>query len=398
MTNAQRVMILGAGVYQLPLIRRARALGLEVHVVSRPGSYPGIHAADVFHPIDTTDEPGVLNLARELRIEAILTAGTDVCVPAMGAVNDALGLRGVSRAAADALSLKGVFRAFQAANGIPGPRFSVVRDPEACLAWVAEAAAPVIVKPVDSSGSRGVSRLEDADPERVRAAFASALACSRRGEVCVETVIAGVEVGGNALLYEGRTVFMGVTAKHMSGFIVRGHEYPTGISARQQECVRDALAACCRALGYRDGALNFDVMVDGEHATIIELGARLGGNGLTDLTERAFGYDVQTELIRMAMGQAPASPPGGRVNACGSYVFGSDRSGRLAGLQPADEVRRDCSWLRDLVLQAKVGDAVCGMRSNADLVGYATFDIPPGLRWSECCERLSQALAMEVSS
>jgi biotin carboxylase len=391
------IMILGAGVYQVPLIQRVRRMGCEAHVVSRPGQYPGIVLADRFHPLDTTDIDGVVSLARNLGIVAVLTAGSDVCVPTMAAVNTALGLRGVNPDVASCLSFKGRFRAFQEAHDLPHPRFVVVRSAAECQYWVSQVAEPVILKPVDSSGSRGVARVDDGDSLSIHNTFDAALAESRCGEVCVETVIPGIEVGGNALLHSGEIIFLGITAKHMNGFLVQGHSYPTDISEGGQRSVREAIRDCCCAMGYTDGPLNFDVMVDGEDAVIIELGARLGGNGLTDLSERAFGYDVQTEMIRLALGQTPATPPADMIAPCGSYVFGSRYPGRLRHAGTEVEVRRSCPWLLELTFQRHVGDAVPAMHSNADLIGYATFDIPPDMDWEACCRRLDNALQLEVA-
>ena len=81
MLKQQKIMILGAGVYQEPLIRTALSMYLEVHVASLLGDYPGINIAPNFHPIDITDEKGILKLCQELEIDGILTTATDICIP-----------------------------------------------------------------------------------------------------------------------------------------------------------------------------------------------------------------------------------------------------------------------------------------------------------------------------
>ena len=97
-----RILILGAGVYQAPLIRRAREMGHETVVLSTPGPWPGVALADTFLPVDITDPEAVVAAAREQEIGGVVTAGTDHGLPALGTVVDVLGLPGPgARAAAD---------------------------------------------------------------------------------------------------------------------------------------------------------------------------------------------------------------------------------------------------------------------------------------------------------
>ena len=86
----KRILILGAGTYQKRMIEYAVSSGYEVHVASIPGPYPGIEIADYFHPVDTTDAEGILQLATGLKVDGILTTGSDVCVPSIGHVVDKL--------------------------------------------------------------------------------------------------------------------------------------------------------------------------------------------------------------------------------------------------------------------------------------------------------------------
>jgi len=96
----KRLMILGAGTYQVPLIKKAKDKGLTVIVVSPNGNYPGIKLADIHIDIDTTDEENIIKAAVKYKISGITTTGTDVCVPSLGRVVDELGLAGTGYEAA----------------------------------------------------------------------------------------------------------------------------------------------------------------------------------------------------------------------------------------------------------------------------------------------------------
>ena len=108
MTN--NLMILGAGIYQVPLIKKAKELGYHTIVVSYPGPYPGFDIADEVLYLDTTDSEAILDAARNMNIKGICTTGTDVAMGSIGLVNDTLGLSGISGQAARVLTDKSVMK------------------------------------------------------------------------------------------------------------------------------------------------------------------------------------------------------------------------------------------------------------------------------------------------
>lgn len=393
-----RILILGAGIYQVPLIERAKNMGLETHVVSYAGEFPGIGIADAFHELSTTDVTAVVALAKHLRVDGVVTSGSDVCVPTVGAVCDAMGLVGITRETAELVSRKDKFRAFQAANGMHAPRFRVVDDAAQLQGAVEGLRPPVIFKPVDSSGSRGIVQLEGSVFDHALEAFEHARSFSRCGVVCVEEVLPGMEVGGNAVLHDGRIAFLAITSKHMDRFIVRGHSYPCEIGPSQQETLRGELQRACALLDYRNGALNFDVMVDGSQATIIELGARLGGNGLTDLIGYAFGYDIESDILRVALGHTPEVPNCGQIRPCGSWVFGASREGCLRRMSTLDELKQSVPEVYVLSSTSAAGAPVHPFVHNANQLGYVLFAIPQGASWHSMAARLTTSLVLDVTA
>ena len=390
----RRMLILGAGIYQVPLIERAKKMGLETHVVSYAGDFPGITLADHYYEFDTTDISGVLALAERIKPAGIVTSGTDVAVPTVGAVCDALSLSGISRKVAETISTKDAFRTFQQANRLRAPRFAVIDTHAELPGVLARMPVPLIFKPVDSSGSRGIVRVEKV--EDGLAAFERAQRYSRRGRICIEEVLPGVEVGGNALLHEGEIVFLAITAKHMEGFIVRGHSYPCTISVGQQAAVRSEIKNACARLGYRSGALNFDVMVHGTEATVIELGARLGGNGLTDLITHAFAYDIEADVLRLALGDSPKVSATRAIRPCGSWVFGSTRAGRLERISRLAELKAHVPHAYAVSNTHAAGASVRPLVHNGNQLGYVLFAIPAGETWQSISRMLAENFVLDV--
>ena len=394
----QRILILGAGVFQVGLIEHAREMGLETHGVSVPGNYPGIPLLDHYHAISTTDIFRIVELSTELEIDAVVTSGTDVAVPSLGAVADEMELPGVSREVAEIISCKDRFRSFQSQRGLPCPSFVHGRAWEEVREWARETGTPLIFKPADSSGSRGIGMMKEFDHEVGRVRFNEALQHSRRGVVCVESLIPGVEVGGDALLYEGEIVLLAITEKHMDGFLVRGHSFPPSITRDQENAVRSVLARTCDELGYRTGPLNFDIMVNLNEATIIELGARLGGNGISNLIEHGFGYDIEREIISLALGQPPKPFDGVLRQACGSVVFGSTNGGTVISLSSLEEIMKREGSVFGMKSTVSPGDTVAPFEHNGNLACFVTFDVQATVGYAEKSIAILNAVELIVDS
>lgn len=364
-------MILGAGVYQVPLIRKAAGMGLETVVVSPPGRYPGIPLADIVLGLDTTDIPRIVSAAADYAVAGIATTGTDVCVSTVGAVADALGLNGPSRELADTVSSKTAFRAFQRQHHLPCPDFAVCRSGNEAVMFYRALKADAVIKPDDSSGSRGVTVLHAGQPDSaVDAAYQEAIRHSRNGLVCAEAFIEGREVGGDAFLVDGTLAFLTITSKHMRGVLVLGHSLPGTLSLSDSRGVRDAIIQAAERLGYRDGPLNFDVIIGQGGATILEMGLRNGGNGILDLVYHAEGVDLLEWVLAYALGHPiPARQP---CPACAvsSYVFGSDRAGRLTAVSGLETLQAGVPEVFKMILAKSPGDDVVPFTHNANLVGY----------------------------
>lgn len=152
----KKIMILGAGIYQVPLIRTARRMGLYTIVVSIPGDYPGFALADKIYELNTRDKEAILAAAEKEQIDGICTSGTDVAVSTIGYVCEKMHLSGIPYEAAEILTdkakMKDAFRqgGVSAADGMRVRSARRHKKPRIAL-------YPVVVKRVDSSGSRGIT-------------------------------------------------------------------------------------------------------------------------------------------------------------------------------------------------------------------------------------------------
>lgn len=395
-------MVLGAGPFQIPGIRKAVARGHEVVTVDNVPGNPGHRLAHASVHCSTTDAEGVLAAARDLAVDGVCTFSSDVAVPTVAYVSRALGLSGPALAAARTTARKDRFRAFAARAGLAHPRHVAASRPEEAGEALRALSFPVVVKPVDSSGSRGVRRLDAPDPAALQAAFAAAQRHARCGVVCVEELVGGTEVGGDAFVSGGRVAFAVVTEKHLEGFVVRGHRLPGTLAPVDRARVVAEVGRWCEALGYTDGPVNFDVMVSAERVVVLEMSARTGGNGIVALARRTTGVDLEEAVVDLALGTPPAlgtdgdRSSGASRPACGSWVFGAPRAGRLHALAARADVLAGVPEIFELFVAYRAGDMVPAFEHNGNLLGYAVFDIPDGSSWAEMAARIDVALALDV--
>ena len=307
----EKLAIIGANEFQEPLIRKARDMGYETHVFAWAAGDVGEKSADVFHPISIVEKEAVWQVCREVGVTACCSIGSDLATHTVNYVQRRLGMpcnpEITDTIATDKYEMR---RALRAA-GIPCPGFlrvSAVPE-EADLRGLTY---PLIVKPTDRSGSRGIFRTDDY--EQLRRAVPEAIASSFGGSAIIEEYIDGPEYSCESISFEGRHHILAFTKKHTTGaphFIETGHEEPSDIPPERTEAVARQIRAALDALqiSYGAGHAEFRLSSDGQ-ARIIEIGARMGGDCIgSDLVYLSTGLDYTAMVIDAACGRAPDLRP-----------------------------------------------------------------------------------------
>ena len=313
--SERTLLIISGGREAVPGIDEARRLGLRVVVSDGAPDAPGLRLADAGLLASTYDPDATVEAARAYaarnRIDGVLAVAADVPVT-VAAVADALGLPGVSletaRLAADKLLMKDSFRA----AGVPIPWYAPVESPYALAALVERATWPLILKPVDSRGARGVVRLlPGVDPTW---AYTTAAAESPTGRVMVEAFIAGPQVSTESVVMGGQTLTIGFSDRNyelldrFAPFVIEnGGEIPSVLPPAMQTAIGELVAEAARALGVEHGTVKGDIVVGPDGPRVIELAVRLsGGFFCTHEIPLATGVNFVEAAIRLALGEEPA--------------------------------------------------------------------------------------------
>jgi biotin carboxylase len=308
------LLVLAAGPLQLPAIRVAQRIGLRVIAIDGNAAAPGLALADCAYVADIQDTTTCLEIATREQIDGVVHICSEVAMHTMGRINEVLGLHGIDLATATRATDKGKMRrAFETA-GAPSPRSIDISSEDEGFAAAGFVGWPLIVKPSRSSGSRGVTRIEDnGKPAHLRLAIQRALEESRDHRAVIEKFVEGPEFSVEILVWNQEPHVVAVTDKLTTGspyFVEIGHSQPTLYDGSDRELIERAAIMGVRALGIDWAAAHAEVRLSPEGPFLMEIGARLGGDFITtELVPRSTGIDMVEGAIRLALGEEPDLVP-----------------------------------------------------------------------------------------
>lgn len=369
--NNGKIMIMGASVYQVPLIRTARRMGLYTIVASIPGNYPGFDDADKVYYINTVDKEAILKACQDEGVDGICTSGTDVAVATIGYVNEHMGLSGVSEAAAvnacDKYAMKEAFRK----GGVSASEFIKASSLEEAYDAADRIGYPVVVKCVDSSGSRGINVVDAKDG--LKEAYDEAVKYSRKDYVLIEEKLPGREIGVDGMVQNGEIILIAPHQKYTytrnGATIPSGHSFPFRCSEATMEEIERQTRLAVRALGLDNCAFNSDVFVDGEDVYIIEMGGRAGATGIPELISIYYGFDFYEQMIENALGRKADLTGADRRTPCMSRLLMSPVDGTISSIdhEALDALRAEGNII---ALDYSEGQSVEKMYNGTTRIGH----------------------------
>lgn len=336
------LIVLGGADGSVGTYRRARELGYRTICVDVRPSAPGVEFADEFLQVSVrAPEQIAAALLDRGDIAGVICPASDVGLPAQAWLARHWDLPHPLPEQAVAASVdKSVFRAlcdrlrlpsYSSVAGVPGPEL---------VTAARQLRFPTLVKPVDSSGSRGV--VSCAGPGQLQRAFTESIAFSPSGRVLIEEHLDGTHFTVEVLIVDGLVAFHAVTERTITPppfFVTSSHRLPAELPEDADEQLIGVLEAICAELEYRDGPLTLDAVLERDgRLYLIEMGARMGGNGLAEVIETCHGVDVIGAAIALAAGEKviiePKPPRPTLV-----HVLTSDRGGHLLRIEGVNEVR-----------------------------------------------------------
>ena len=372
----KKILILGVGTYQVPLLLTAKRMGVTTVAASIPGNYPGFELADIVYYENTTDHEAILDIARREKIDGIITAGTDVAVITIGRVCDELGLTGLSYEAAAIATDKLKMKAAYEEHGVRTARFREIYFRDGDYADKLEGLTfPLIFKSVDSSGSRGIVRVDD--PSEFDHAREVVRENTRADYFLVEEFIEGEEFGAQAFVQDGKIEFIlphgDYVFKGDTGVPI-GHYAPYDLPEEVLEDAREQLRLAIRAMKLDNCAINADFILKDNKTYVLELGGRSGATCLAELVSIYYGYDYYEKILQVALGEKADFTPAGAESIEGyvgtpnaSMLIMSDRDGYL---RHQEDHNPPDPRIVDVQFDRKLGDKVRKFTVGPHRIGH----------------------------
>lgn len=367
MTGIKKILLLGGSAQQLVAIRAAKELGYYTIVCDYLPDNPGQYEADKFYGASTTDIEAVYEIAKAEQVSGILAYASDPAALPAAIVAERLGLPTTPAKSVEILGLKYPWRRFLQDNGFACPKFHSF-SPNASASEIKDIAKdftfPIVVKPTDSSGSKGVTKLDDWNG--LEKAIRWADEYSRNKILLVEEFIQRgypYVIGGDIFVWNGKIVLYGemdcLRDMLRSPLIPIGKKKPAGLNIKQEEIIHNELQRVVTALGVRFGEMNIEILLDkNDNVHFLELGPRAGGNMIPIQLGDAFGIDLVKANVQAAMGVKPdfVDKPVENLPGCYMhYVLHSYEAGVFGGIKIDESISK---FVYRKVIYKSFGDEV----------------------------------------
>ena len=381
---AKTILMLGGSPQQLVAIETAKRLGYRTVLCDYLPDNPGQYEVDVFYQVSTTDKGAILRVAQDEKVDGVLAYASDPASPIAAYVAEKLGLPTNSLSTVETMSQKHLFREHLKSHGFPCPRsisFSSKTDPEKIWQRIEDFEGAIVVKPTDSSGSKGVSIVQDR--QNFDEAVKTAASISRNGILVAEEYLEKgypYVVGGDVFVIDGKIKFWGLMdclRDAHANLVPTGKMYPAGLSASQEQAIKKVLQDLVESLSVRFGELNVEVILGkNDIPYVIELGSRAGGNMIPVQLSDMSGIDLVAANVLCAMGEKPNGLEFEQPEeAYATHVLHSLKEGDFVSVQIDDELS---SRVYRTVLYAQEGDVVEPFNGANRALGivFLKFDSP----------------------
>lgn len=307
----KKILLLGGSAQQVIAVETAKKLGYYTVLCDYLPDNPGQYVADKFYLESTTDKKTILKIAEKEKVSGILAYASDPAAPTAAYVAEKLGLPGNPYKSVEILCNKDKFRDFLAKNDFYTPKAKGYNSAETALADLDNGyfEYPVIVKPVDSSGSKGVSKINSFD--EAQAKITCAMDFSRSKNIIIEEFVEkfGYQIAGDGLSVNGKLVFRCFANDHFNSkcanpFVPASASFPYNMPGEVHDKIHSEIQRLLTALNMNTSTYNFDIRIDKNYNVyLMEVAPRDGGNYIPDVIRYATGVNLTELAVKTAMGE-----------------------------------------------------------------------------------------------
>ncbi len=302
------LLVLGACDDQLPVYREAQRRGIPTIAVDRRSDLPALRHADAHLPVSIRDPEAIAAALGDRVPRAVIASGGELGVWTWHVLCERYRTAyRFPRSAAVASTDKAAFHTVADAAGVNTYRWCHGDDPTELADRADDIGYPLVVKPADGSGKKGITLVTDA--AALPAALAAAAHSSYTGDLVLEQQLTGRDLTVDVFMRDGQPAFAAVHEKLTDpggSFRVRGHVTPAPLDEPTRQRLVDTAALLCRQIGLHDGPADFDVfLTDDGGIQVVEVNARMPGEAVPLLIQETYGVDMIGAQLSLVLGEPP---------------------------------------------------------------------------------------------
>ena len=365
----KRLLVLGGAEFQIPLVKKAKGMGYYVAIVDINENSPASRYADINFKVSLKNKEEVLEVAKKFQPDGITVGMVDVAVPTCAYVTNRLNLPGIDEVTAKKATDKyEMIKVFEKED-VPHPWFIYVSKDEIKTKEI-NPEFPVIVKPVDMAGSRGIYLVNN--KEELMLAISKSSEASDRGDVIVEEYMDGPEVSVELVVKNGIPYVIQITDKTTSGaphFAETGHLQPSQLPNDVLDKIKDVACRAAISLNLKNSLGHAEIKVTSKGPKMVEIGARAGGDGIAEqLIELSTGVSFSEIAIQIAMGDEIVIP-NMRKNKSSCIRFILSHKGILKSIDGVEQAE-NIENIEEIKMYGIIGQEYQDMIDNSGRIGY----------------------------
>lgn len=369
--DKKSVLVFGVGELQISIITRAKAMGLFVVGIDPFEDAVAKDYCDAFEVVGGQDFEGTVAVAKKYNVSAIVTAATDKPLVMMARVAKELKLPFYSKETAEWSTDKFQMKQRFLEGGVPCARGRLIHNSEEAQ----DLYFPLICKPRDNSGSRGVKLCRDLT--ELDSCIKEALEVSKLDTVLVEEFIEGREFSIESLHYDGKSEVIQFTEKKTTEFpynVELGHKQPANLTDDQRNQICDIISKIASCMHFKNCPSHTELKINEQGIFVIETSPRLGGDYITStLTPLSTGINLEDQLLHIALGEK-VNTISDRVNKASGVCFFSYPEGEVKAISSEMSEVAKLPHIHDFELKLKVGDHINQITSSLNRYGQFIVD------------------------
>jgi len=402
MSVLKKILMLGGSAQQVPAIAAAKEMGIYTVLIDYLPDNPGQYVADKWYQESTTDVEAVYRIAKEEGVGGILPYASDPAALPAATVCERLGLPTNPAKSVEILGVKHKFRDFLAENGFACPKkftFSPSARIDDVLEQTKNLTFPIIIKPTDSSGSKGVSLLNNTAD--IETAIKHADSYSRNKIIIAEEFIQrGFPdiIGGDIFVEDGRIILFGdmscLRGEGGKSLIPIGKKMPDGLNPLQKNNLHTELQRLISTLDIHGGEFNIEALIDQDDKVhFLEVGPRAGGNMIPIQLSDIFNIDLIKANILVAMGEPAGLNPIEPKECFMTYVLHSKIDGIYDRIEYSDMIK---PFIYRKVAYKKAGDRVESFDGAGKALGIVFMRFPDEKTMNTIQSKLDELINVRV--